>query len=48
MFPVSITDLHTACDELSGNGCVMTIENLLSLKELIDGIARAHDMLIEI
>ena len=40
MFPVNITDLYTASDELSGNGCVMSIENLLSLKELMDGIAR--------
>ena len=46
MFPVNITNLHTVCDELSGSGCVMTIENLMSLKELMDGIARAREVLI--
>ena len=46
MFPENITNLHTACDELAGNGCVMSIENLMSLKELIDGIARTREVLI--
>jgi hypothetical protein len=38
MFPVNITNLSTACEELTENGCVMSVENLISLKELMDGI----------
>ena len=44
MFPVSITDLHNACDGLARTECVMTIDDLLSLKQLLAGIAESHEV----
>jgi len=43
MFPVNITDLRDAYDVPPGSDCVMTIDDLLSLKELVDGLARSPE-----
>jgi len=37
-FPITYTNLHTRDESVIGNGCAMTIKNLLSLKELLDSI----------
>ena len=44
--PRNITNLHIAdIDEsVDGDGCVASVENLLSLKELINAISEHHQM----
>ena len=44
MFPVTITDLYAAYGDLGEVGCVMTIDEILSLKELVDNIAQSREM----
>ena len=38
VFPTTYTNLHTCDESVIENGCVMTIENLLALKELLHSI----------
>jgi hypothetical protein len=38
VFPITYTNLHTYDESVIGNGCTLTVENLLSLKELLDNI----------
>ena len=44
VFPVTYTNLHTYDESVIGNGCEMTVENLFSLKELVDIIQCSHKM----
>jgi hypothetical protein len=44
MFPVNITNIFAAGDDLPSAGCVATVEDLLSLKELVDDISRLRDV----
>jgi len=44
VFPITYTDLHAYDESVIGNGCVMTVENLLALKKLTDSISRPHDV----
>lgn len=44
VFPITYTSLHTYDESVVVNGCAMTIENLLSLCELIDSIRRSGDL----
>jgi len=37
LIPITYTDLHTS-ERIAGFSCVMTIEDLLSLRKLIDDI----------
>ena len=38
VFPITYTNLHTYDESVIGNGCAMTVENLLSLKKLVDSV----------
>jgi hypothetical protein len=44
VFPITYTRLHTYDESVVGNGCVMTVENLLSLKGLVDSIMHPRDV----
>ena len=44
MFPVTITSIYAAGDELPGTGCVVSVEDLLSLKRLMDGILSSRGL----
>ena len=44
VFPITYTNLHTHDESVIGNGCVMSVENLFLLKELVDNILYSKDM----
>ncbi|MDR1542775.1 MAG: Y4bD/Y4pK family protein [Clostridiales bacterium] len=44
VFPITYTNLHTYDESVIGDGCTMTVENLLSLCELIDSIRLSGDV----
>jgi len=44
VFPITYTNLHTYDESVIGNGCAMTIEHLLTLKELLDNILRTGEV----